>query len=86
MEVDIDMGVTTCMDTVTSHLTEARTDLGITQRELAAATGISLKTIVNIETKQHIPSLLYAMRLAEYLHQPVTSLFCYQPVQPQDHL
>ena len=33
-------------------------------------TGISLKTIANIEAKQHIPSLLYAMRIADFFHKP----------------
>ena len=37
------------------------------------------KTIDNIESKQHIPSLLYAMRIADFFHKPVTSLFCYHP-------
>lgn len=84
--MNIDMCVNTGTDTITSRLTEARTNLGITQKELASATGISLKTIVNIETRQHIPSLLYAMRIADYLQQPVTSLFCYHPGERQDHL
>ena len=26
-----------------------------------------------------IPSLLYAMRIADFFHKPVTSLFCYHP-------
>jgi len=38
-----------------------------------------LKTIANIKAKQHIPSLLYAMRIADFFHKPVTSLFCYHP-------
>ncbi|MFR5086068.1 MAG: helix-turn-helix transcriptional regulator [Clostridium sp.] len=41
----------------------------MTQKELASATGISLKTIANIESKQHIPSLLYAMRIADFFSQ-----------------
>ena len=39
-------------DTVTNRLVEARNDLGITQKGLASATGISVETIKNIE-KQH---------------------------------
>ena len=68
--------INTVTDTITCRLVEARADLGITQKELASATGISLKTIANIESKQHIPSLLYAMRIADFFHKPVTSLFC----------
>ena len=76
MNTDLDIDINTMTDTITCRLVEARADLGITQKELASATGISLKTIANIESKQHIPSLLYAMRIADFFHKPVTSLFC----------
>ena len=78
-DMDIDINAVTGTDTITCRLVEARADLGITQKELATATGISLKTIANIEAKQHIPSLLYAMRIADFFHKLVTSLFCYHP-------
>ena len=78
-DMDIDINAVTGTDTITCRLVEARADLGITQKELATATGISLKTIANIEAKQHISSLLYAMRIADFFHKPVTSLFCYHP-------
>ena len=77
MNTDMDIDINTMTDTITCRLVEARADLGITQKE--SATGISLKTIANIESKQHIPSLLYAMRIADFFHKPVTSLFCYHP-------
>ena len=57
MNTDMDIDINTVTDTITCRLVEARADLGITQKELASATGISLKTIANIESKQHIPSL-----------------------------
>ena len=78
-DMDMDIDINTMTDTITCRLVEARADLGITQKELASATGISLKTIANIESKQHIPSLLYAMRIADFFHKPVTSLFYYHP-------
>ncbi len=74
MNTDMDIDINTMTDTITCRLVEARADLGITQKELASATGISLKTIANIESKQHIPSLLYAMRIADFFLKPVTSL------------
>ena len=61
MNTDMDIDINTMTDTITCRLVEARADLGITQKELASATGISLKTIANIESKQHIPSLLQQM-------------------------
>ena len=70
MNTDLDIDINTMTATITCILVEARADLGITQKELASATGISLKTIANIESKQHIPSLLYAMRIADFFHWP----------------
>lgn len=74
MNTDMDIDINIMTDTITCRLVEARAALGITQKELASATGISLKTIANIESKQHIPSLLYAMRIADFFLKPVTSL------------
>ena len=71
MNTDMDIDINTVTDTITCRLVEARADLGITQKELALATGISLKTIANIESKQHIPSLLYchASNYSSHLRQ-----------------
>ena len=60
MDMNIEMDKNTATDSITSRRADARYDLGITQKDLASATGISVKTIKDIETKQHIPSLLYA--------------------------
>ena len=51
MDIDINTVTGTGTDTITCRLVEARVDLGITQKELATATGIILKTIANIEAK-----------------------------------
>ena len=80
MDIEMDKNIAT--DTVTNRLVEARNDFGITQKGLASATGISVETIKNIE-KQHVPSLLYAMRIADFFHQPLTNIFCYHPGQAQ---
>ena len=77
MNTDMDIDINTVTDTITCRLVEARADLGITQKELASATGISLKTIANTQSNPPFPSLLYAMRIADFFHKPVTSLFCY---------
>jgi len=82
MNMDIDINTGT--DTVTCRLVEARNNLGITQKELASATGISVKTISNIEKEITMPSVLYAMRIADYFHQPVTNLFSYHPSHEND--
>ena len=79
MNTDMDIDINTMTDTITCRLVEARADLGITQKETCISNRHQPETIANIESKQHIPSLLYAMRIADFFHKPVTSLFCYHP-------
>ena len=57
MNADMDIDINTVTDTITCRLVEARADLGITQKELATATGISLKTIANVVSMILLPIL-----------------------------
>ncbi len=47
----------------------------ITQEELAAAVGVTRKTINTIERAVYTPSTALALRLAEYFGVPVEELF-----------
>ena len=53
MNTDMDIDINTVTDTITCRLVEARADLGITQKELATATGISLKTAYSFPALCH---------------------------------
>ena len=55
MNADMDIDINTVTDTITCRLVEARADLGITQKELATATGISLKTDCQYRSKTAYP-------------------------------
>ena len=59
---------------------EARTDLGLTQQQVADGADMNVRTLINIEKGRSIPSLLYAMKLANFLNIPVDQLFEYQSV------
>lgn len=48
---------------------------GITQEELAAAVGVTRKTINTIERAIYTPSTALALRLAKYFGVPVEELF-----------
>ena len=63
---------------LTSKVHEARVDLGITQQQLADATGISVRTIISIEKGRQFPTLLSAMRIAHYFSLSVDQLFEYK--------
>lgn len=65
-------------ESLTSKVYEARVDLGITQQQLADATGISVRTIISIEKGHQFPTLLSAMRIAHYFSLSVDQLFEYK--------
>ena len=65
-------------ESLTSKVYEARGDLGITQQQLADATGISVRTIISIEKGRQFPTLLSAMRIAHYFSLSVDQLFEYK--------
>lgn len=65
-------------ETLACKVCEARADYGITQQQLADATGISVRTIISIEKGHQLPSLLSAMRIANYFSLSVDQLFEYK--------
>lgn len=67
-------------ETLTCKVCEARADYGITQQQLADATGISVRTIISIEKGHQLPSLLSAMRIANYFSLSVEQLFEYKKI------
>ena len=67
-------------ETLTCKVCEARADYGITQQQLADATGISVRTIISIEKGHQLPSLLSAMRIANYFSLSVDQLLEYKKI------
>ena len=65
-------------DTIICNLYETSTKLGYTQRQVAEGTSISVRTLINIEKGKTLPSLLYAMKIANFLNRPVDELFEYR--------
>lgn len=58
-----------------NRLKERRTELGLTQAELAERCGVSRKTVNTVENGVFTPSALLALKLAEALSEPVERLF-----------
>ena len=65
-------------ETVICKLYETRTDLGLTQQQVADGADMNVRTLINIEKGRSVPSLLYAMKLANFLNIPVDQLFEYK--------
>jgi len=54
---------------------ERRTELGLTQAQLAEAVGVTRKTVNTVENGVFVPSALLALKLARALNVPVERLF-----------
>jgi putative transcriptional regulator len=52
---------------------------GITREDLAVALGVKPQTIGYIELGRHIPDLLLALRISDFLGVPVNELFSLHP-------
>ena len=55
---------------------------GITQEELAAAVGVTRKTVNTIENGVYTPSTALALRMARYFGIPVEELFQLPDTEP----
>lgn len=66
-------------------LMRRRQELGLTQEELAARTGVSRQTINAIERGRYEPRLRLAFRLADQLSCRVDELFSPAPTAEERH-
>ena len=58
-----------------NRIKERRTELGLTQAELAEKVGVTRKTVNTVENGVFTPSALLAIKLAEALKVSVEQLF-----------
>ena len=58
-----------------NRLKEQRTELGLTQAELAEKVGVTRKTVNTVENGVFVPSTLLAIKLAAALDLSVEKLF-----------
>lgn len=58
-----------------NRLKERRTELGLTQAELAEMCLVTRKTVNTVENGVFVPSALLALKLARALGEPVEDLF-----------
>ncbi len=67
-----------------SFIRELRTDLGLTQEELANLCDVSRQTINAIENNKYNPTLLLAIKLAKVLDTTVEKLFIIEEEEEED--
>jgi len=58
-----------------SRLKEVRSELGLTQAQLAERVGVTRKTVNTVENGVFVPSALLALKLARALNEPFEGLF-----------
>ena len=58
-----------------NRLKERRTELGLTQAELAERVGVTRKTVNTVENGVFVPSTILALKLAKALDRTVEDLF-----------
>lgn len=52
-----------------------RTELNLTQEELADSISVTRQTIIALEKGNYIPSLLLALKIAHFFKKPVDAIF-----------
>jgi len=62
-------------ETLGNHMKALRAEAGLTQAELAAAVGVTRKTINTVENGVFTPSALLALKIARALERPVDRVF-----------
>lgn len=60
---------------IENRVRELRTDLGLTQEQLADLVGIARQSIISIEKGRFLPTIETALRLSAALKVPVENLF-----------
>jgi putative transcriptional regulator len=62
-----------------NKLKDRRTELGLTQAELAERVGVTRKTVNTVENGVFVPSTILALKLAKALDRSVEELFFISP-------
>ena len=60
---------------VANEVSRLRADKGSTQEEFANAVGVSRQTVIAIEKGKYTPSVLLAIKIAQYFKLPVEKIF-----------
>ena len=58
-----------------NRVREERTEVGLTQADLAAALGVSRQTVISIESGRYLPSLPLEFRIARLFGVPLEQVF-----------
>jgi len=60
---------------IKNEVSKYRTEQGITQEELALKVDVSRQTIIALEKGNYTPSILLALKIANYFKMPIEKIF-----------
>lgn len=62
-------------ESVINEVSRYRTQIGITQEDLASKVSVSRQTIIALEKGNYTPSILLALKIAGFFKLPVEKIF-----------
>jgi putative transcriptional regulator len=62
-------------DKIKNEVSKYRTEMGVTQEDLASKVNVSRQTIIALEKGNYTPSILLALKIAGFFKMPVEKLF-----------
>lgn len=62
-------------ETVSNNVSKLRQNKNVTQEELAEKVGVSRQTISALEKGNYIPSVLLAIKIADFFNTPIEKVF-----------
>lgn len=60
---------------IQNEVSRHRTEMGVTQEDLASKVNVSRQTIIALEKGNYTPSILLALKIASFFKTPVEKLF-----------
>jgi putative transcriptional regulator len=60
---------------IKNEVSKYRTEIGVTQEDLASKVNVSRQTIIALEKGNYTPSILLALKIAGFFKMPVEKIF-----------
>ena len=60
---------------IKNDVSKYRTEIGVTQEDLASKVSVSRQTIIALEKGNYTPSILLALKIAGFFKMPVEKIF-----------
>lgn len=60
---------------IKNHVYKLRVEKNVTQEDLATAVGVSRQTIIALEKGNYTPSILLALKIADFFKVPIEKIF-----------